>query len=67
MGSREKNTYNIYAKDLAEKIDGCEWYATFEEVAEKVAAEAQAGDLIITLGCGDVYKVAEMIADKLKN
>ena len=52
-------------KDLAEKIDGCEWYATFDEVAEKVAAEAQAGDLIITLGCGDVYKVAEMIADKL--
>ncbi|MBQ8195830.1 MAG: UDP-N-acetylmuramate--L-alanine ligase [Oscillospiraceae bacterium] len=66
MGSREKNTYNIYAKDLAEKIDDCEWYATFEEVAEKVAAEAQAGDLIITLGCGDVYKVAEMIAEKLR-
>lgn len=66
MGSREKNTYNIYAKDLADKIDGCEWYATFEEVAEKVAAEAQAGDLIITLGCGDVYKVAEMIAEILK-
>lgn len=66
MGSREKNTYNIYAKDLADKIDGCEWYATFEEVAEKVVAEAQSGDLIITLGCGDVYKVAEMIAEKLR-
>ena len=26
----------------------------------------KAGDLIITLGCGDVYKVAEMIAEKLK-
>ena len=23
MGSREKNTYNIYSKDLAAKIDGC--------------------------------------------
>ena len=67
MGSREKNTYNIYAKDLAEKIEGCEWRTTFEEVAEYVAANAQAGDLIITLGCGDVYKVAEMIAGILKN
>ncbi len=67
MGSREKNTYNIYAKDLAEKIEGCEWYSTFEEVAKSVAAQAQAGDLIITLGCGDVYKVAEMIAELLKN
>lgn len=66
MGSREKNTYNIYSKDLAEKIDGCVWYPTFEEVAKHVADNAQAGDLVITLGCGDVYKVAEMIADLLK-
>ena len=34
MGSREKNTYDIYAKDLAEKIEGCVWYPTFEEMAE---------------------------------
>ena len=67
MGSREKNTYNIYAKDLSDKIDGCVWYSTFEEVAKYVADNAEAGDLIITLGCGDVYKVAEMIAELLKN
>lgn len=66
MGSREKNTYNIYAKDLAEKIDGCVWYSTFEEVARYVADNAQPGDLVITLGCGDVYKVAEMLADMLR-
>ena len=66
MGSREKNTYNIYSKDLAEKIDGCVWYDTFEEVARYVAENAQEGDLVITLGCGDVYKVAEMIADMMK-
>lgn len=63
MGSREKNTYNIYAKDLAEKIGGCVWFPTFEEVAEYVTKNAQAGDLIITLGCGDVYKVAERIKE----
>ncbi len=67
MGSREKNTYNIYAKDLAEKIDGCVWYSTFEEVAQYVADNAEAGDLVITLGCGDVYKVAEMIAELIKD
>ncbi len=63
MGSREKNTYNIYAKDLAEKIDGCVWFPTFEEVADYVVQNAQPGDLVITLGCGDVYKVAERIAE----
>lgn len=66
MGSREKNTYNIYAKDLAEKIDGCVWYSTFEEVAQYVADNAESGDLVITLGCGDVYKVAEMLADMMR-
>lgn len=66
MGSREKNTYNIYSKDLAAKIDGCVWFPTFEEVAKYVADNAQSGDLIITLGCGDVYKVADMIIELLK-
>ena len=67
MGSREKNTYNLYSKDLAAKIDGCVWFPTFEEVAQYVADNAESGDLIITLGCGDVYKVANLIIEKLKN
>jgi len=66
MGSREKNTYNIYSKDLAEKIDGCTWFSTFDQVAEYVAENAMPNDLIITLGCGDVYKVAIKIIELLK-
>ena len=65
MGSREKNTYNIYAKDLCEKINGCVWFPKFEQVADYVCENAEKGDLIITLGCGDVYKVARMICKKL--
>ncbi len=65
MGSREKNTYNIYAKDLADKIDGAVWFPTFEEIADYVCANAEAGDLVITLGCGDVYKAAYMMIEKL--
>lgn len=66
MGSREKNTYNIYAKDLANKIDGCKWFETFKQVADYVCQNAKQGDLVITLGCGDVYKVAKLIDKKLK-
>lgn len=66
MGSREKNTYNIYAKDLCEKIPGGVWYTTFDEVVDYVAENAREGDLVITLGCGDVYKVAKKLAKKLK-
>ena len=61
MGSREKNTYNIYAKDLAEKIPGCVWFPTQQEVADYVMAHAEAGDLVITMGCGDIYKAADIM------
>ena len=67
MGGREKNTYNIYTSDLAKKIDGSVWFSTFEEVAQYVVDNAESGDLIITFGCGDVYKVAFKMIEMLKN
>lgn len=62
MGSREKNTYNIYTKDLAEKIPGSVWFNTFKEMADYTMSHANPGDLVITLGCGDVYKCAYIMA-----
>lgn len=62
---REVNTYNIYSKDLAEKIDGCVWFKTFEEISDYVCENAGEGDLIITLGGGNVYMCANMIYKKL--
>lgn len=62
MGSREKNTYNIYTKDLAEKIPGSVWFNTFREMADYTMSHAKPGDLVITLGCGDVYKCAYIMA-----
>lgn len=67
MGSREKNTYNIYTADLAEKIDGCVWFKEFEEVAKYVTDNVCSGDLVITTGCGDVYKVADMMIGIMNN
>lgn len=62
MGSREKNTYNIYTRDLAEKIPGSVWFNTFQEMADYTMSHAKPGDLVITLGCGDVYKCAYIMA-----
>ncbi len=62
---RETNTYNIYSKDLADKIPGCVWFKTFEEIADYVTKKAKPGDLIITIGGGNVYMCAGMILDKL--
>ncbi|HBB71753.1 MAG TPA: UDP-N-acetylmuramate--L-alanine ligase [Ruminococcus sp.] len=79
MGSREKNTYGIFTRHLAEKIPGCIWfpqdesaewtderkYFNFGQVCDYICENAQAGDLVITLGCGDAYKIAKMVLKKL--
>lgn len=79
MGSREKNTYGIFTRNLAEKIPGCIWfpqdesaewtderkYFNFGQICDYICKNAQEGDLVITLGCGDAYKIAKMILKKL--
>lgn len=65
MGSRERNTFNIYTSQLAEKIPNSVWFNTFEEVAQYAVDHAEKGDLIITLGCGDIYKAAKIMIKKL--
>ena len=67
MGSRERNTYNIYTKDLADKIPGSVWFNTFEEVTDYIVKNAKSGDIVITLGCGDIYKAAKMMIKELEN
>lgn len=59
MGSREVNTYNIYTKDLARLIPGSVWFKDFDGVINYCKENAQPGDLIITLGCGDIYKASK--------
>ncbi len=79
MGSREKNTYGIYTRNLAEIMDNAVYfpqdetaeytderkYQNFEDVCHYVAEHAQAGDLVLTMGCGDIYKVAKMLLKQL--
>ena len=66
MGSREVNTIGIKASDLSDKIPGAIQLDTFEEICEYVCTNAKEGDLVITLGCGDVYKVARMMCNTLR-
>lgn len=61
MGSREVNTIGIYTKDLAELIPGSVWFEGFDGVVNYVKEHVQPGDLVITLGCGDIYKAAKMM------
>lgn len=64
MGSREINTYGITTQDLADEIPGSVWFDTFPKVADYLKENITEGDLVLTLGCGDVYKIAKLILGK---
>ena len=64
LAVRETNTYNIYSKDLAERVPGSVCLSSFEEMADYAMSHAQPGDLILTLGGGDIYKCANLIVEK---
>lgn len=68
--AREKNIYKISSKTLMNKIKenspskDVYFFKEFEEIANFVYNNAEEGDLVITMGAGDIYKVGEMILDK---
>ena len=66
MGSREVNTYDIHTEQLAEKIPGSVWFPSFDTIAQYLYENLESGDLVITLGCGDVYKIAKKLIAKYK-
>ena len=64
MGGREKEEdYTVKAEDLTAKMPGSVCVQTFEEVKEYILSHAQPGDLVLTLGCGDLYKAAKMMLE----
>ena len=64
---RETNIYNIYAEDLCAKVNGSVYKQTFDEITDYVCENARPGDLILTMGGGNVYMCANQIVNKLKS
>lgn len=65
LAVREVNTFNIYSEDLAEKLENCICLRTFEEITGCIQKIAKPGDLILTMGGGNVYVCANMILEQL--
>ena len=61
LGSRETDTLGISSEDLAKIIPGSYCAKNMEDAAEYVLNNAPKGALVITLGCGDIYKCAHMM------
>ncbi len=67
LAVRETNTYNIYSTDLGAKIEGSHCIDTFEEITEFILENAKEGDLVLTMGGGNVYRCANMIYSALEH
>ena len=70
--AREKNIYKLSSSVLAEDIQkrhpdkDVRFLGSFDEIADYVLANAKDGDIVITMGAGDIYRVGEIILRKGK-
>ena len=61
FAARETNDIGISSKDLADRIPGARYCATLPEVTDALRALARPGDLILTVGAGDIYTAGEAL------
>ena len=59
--AREVNTIGISSADLGAQIPGSRFFADNKELEKALMDMAREGDLILTVGAGDVYRIGEHI------
>ena len=64
--ARERNTIGISSRDLAAEIPGAMYCETLPEVTDRLAEIAAEGDVILTVGAGDIYRAGEALVARDK-
>jgi len=59
--ARERNTVGISSKDLLNRVPGAVYCETLPEVTEVLRTIARPGDVILTVGAGDIYRAGEAL------
>ena len=59
--ARERNTIGVSARDLAAKVPGSIFCPALEEVTARLRELARPGDLILTVGAGDIFRAGEAL------
>ena len=62
--AREQNTIGISSKDIADQIDNAMFFDSFDEILKALRWTASPGDIILTVGAGDIYKVGERLVSE---
>ena len=62
--ARETNTLGISSEDLAREIPNSMFFPSFEELEKALRWTVAPGDLVLTVGAGDIYKIGEYLTGK---
>ena len=59
--AREQNLIGISSRDLVERIPGAVYCETLPDVTEFLRQNVQKGDIVLTVGAGDIYRAGEAL------
>ena len=62
--ARETNTIGISSKDLADKIPNATFMESFDAIEKTLRSIARPGDIIFTVGAGNVYQIGEKLLEE---
>ncbi len=62
--AREKDTGEISSRDLAVNIPNCNYTPTMAEALQELRIHLSEGDVFVTVGAGDVFRVGEELIEK---
>ena len=64
FAAREQNTIGISSADLAKEIPNARFFPTFREIENTLRDVARPGDIILTVGAGDVFRIGEDLLEQ---
>ena len=59
--ARERNTIGISSRDLVQQIPGSTYCETLPQVTDFLRSVVQPGDVVITMGAGDIFRAGEAL------
>ena len=59
--ARERNTIGISSKDIAAQVPGSIYCETLPDVTAYLTEHIQPGDIVITMGAGDIFRAGEAL------
>lgn len=59
--AREDNVYGVDMARMAREIEGAEYLGSFEKIAARIRELARPGDIVLTVGAGDIWQVNRLL------